>query len=212
MLAKRGDLVVGGEPAEGVRVRAQRFEVSVVEPAGGVVELERRRERDPLGREAGEQRARPGGRRGGLLARDQLLDVLLGDEAALVDLGDVDAVALGERERLLRRLLLGRGGLRRGRLLRGSSRVALELRELLRVLGNARDRLPELDLDALVVELHDRSGAWRRHLHRRLRRLDHAHRLVELDLRPVLDEPLREERELGVRVLARQDDLQHCGG
>ena len=29
-------------------------------------------------------------------------------------------------------------------------------------------------------------------------------------LRAVLDEPLREERELGVRVLARQDDLEHA--
>ena len=76
-------------------------------------------------------------------------------------------------------------------------------------LGDAGDRLAELDLDAVLVELNDRPRARRLDLHGCLRRLDHDHRLSLLDLRPVLDEPLREERELGVRVLARQDDLEH---
>ena len=88
----------------------------------------------------------------------------------------------------------------------------LERGELVRGLGDSRDDVPELDLDALLVELHDGPAPGSLDLDRRLRRLDDADRLAQLDLGPVLDEPLGEERELGVRVLARQDDLEHEGG
>ena len=81
--------------------------------------------------------------------------------------------------------------------------------DLVRALRDERDRLPELDLDPVVEELHERPVARRLDLDGRLRRLDDAHRLPLRDLGLVLDEPLGEQCELRVRVLARQDDLEH---
>ena len=82
--------------------------------------------------------------------------------------------------------------------------------ELVGRLGDVRDRLAQLDLDVVGVELHDRPRAGRLDLDRRLRRLDDADGLPGRHLRAVLDEPLREERVLGVRVLARENDLEHA--
>ena len=81
--------------------------------------------------------------------------------------------------------------------------------DLVGALRDERDRLPELHLEPVVEELDERPVAGRLDLDRRLRRLDDADRLALLDLGLVLDEPLREQCELGVRVLARQDDLEH---
>ena len=108
---------------------------------------------------------------------------------------------------LARRLAIGRGRLRCRLLALG---VRLERGELLGVLGDVRDRLAELDLDAFLEELDDRSGARRFDLDRRLRRLDDADRLALRHFAAVLDEPFGEQRELGVRVLAREDDLEHA--
>ena len=112
---------------------------------------------------------------------------------------------LRELDRLPRRLPVARGGLRRRLLLR----LRVDRRELVGGLGDVRDRLAELDLDVLAVELHDRPGAGRLDLDRRLRRLDDADRLAGGNLGAVLDEPLGEEGVLGVRVLAGEDDLEH---
>ena len=113
---------------------------------------------------------------------------------------------LGELGRLPRRLPVACGRLRR-RLLLG---LRVDRRELVGRLRDVRDRLAELDLDVLAVELHDRPGAGRLDLDRRLRRLDDADGLPGGHLRAILDEPLREERVLGVRVFAREDDLEHA--
>ena len=112
---------------------------------------------------------------------------------------------LGELDGLPRRLAVARCRLRRRLLL--ASRV--DRRELVGRLRHVRDRLAELDLDVLGVELDDRPGARRLDLDGGLRRLDDADGLACRHLGAVLDEPLREERVLRVRVLAREDDLEH---
>ena len=170
----------------------------------GLSELECRRQRHAFRRDACKDRAGCRRRRR-LLPRDQLLDVLLRDEPALVDLGEVDAVELRELDGLARGLAVAGGGLRRR--LRLCPRV--DRCELIGGLGDVRDRLAELDLDLLAVELDDRAVPWRLDLDGRLRRLDDAHRLPGRHLGAVLDEPLSEERVLGVGVLAREDDLEH---
>ena len=91
-----------------------------------------------------------------------------------------------------------------------SSAFASIVGQLVGRLRDVRDRLAELDLDVLAVELHDRARSGRLHLDRRLRRLDDADGLPGGHLRAILDEPLREERVLGVRVLARENDLEHA--
>ncbi len=90
-----------------------------------------------------------------------------------------------------------------------SSAFGVDRRELVGGLRDVRDGLAELDLDLLAVELDDRARAGRLDLDGRLRRLDDADRLAGRHLGAILDEPLREERVLGVRVLAREDDLEH---
>ena len=87
---------------------------------------------------------------------------------------EVDAVQLGELDRLPRRLAVARGRLRRRLLLR----LRVDRRELVGGLRDVGDRLAELDLDVLGVELHDRPRAGRLDLDRRLRRLDDADRLA----------------------------------
>ena len=177
-----------------------------IERAGGLVEIEGLRQRDAVRGNARERRSGRG-RGASLLRDDQLLDVLLRDEAALLDRREVDPVQLGELDRLPRRLPVARRRLRR-RLLLG---LRVDRRELVRGLRDVGDRLAQLDLDVVAVELHDRPRAGRLHLDRRLRRLDDADGLARGDLRAILDEPLREERVLGVRVFARENDLEHAG-
>ena len=183
----------------------ERLEERGIERPDALVEVERRRQRDAVGRDAREHRSLHG-RRCRLLRDDERVDVLLRDEAALLDRREVDAVDVrrarrpsaspsGRPQPVRRRLLLG---------------LRVDRRELVGALGDVRDRLAELDLDVLAVELHDRPGAGRLDLDRRLRRLDDADRLSRRHLRAVLDEPLREERVLRVRVLAREDDLEHA--
>ena len=199
---ERDDLLVGRQRAE--RVVIERLEKRRIDHADGLVELERRRQRDSAGRHSRERR--PGRRRGcGLLRDDQRLDVLLRDEPALLDRGEVDPVELGELGRLPRRLPVACSRFGAG----FSSAFASIVGQLVGRLRDVRDRLAELDLDVLAVELHDRACSGRLHLDRRLRRLDDADGLSCGHLRAILDEPLREERVLGVRVLARENDLQH---
>ena len=99
------------ESAEGVRVGAKRLEKVWVERPCLLVELERRGERDVLGRDTGERRSsfRRGSR---LLAGDELLDVLLGDEAPLLDRREIDSVPLCELGGLAGRLAIRRSRLR----------------------------------------------------------------------------------------------------
>ena len=111
---------------------------------------------------------------------------------------------LRELDCLPRRLAVA-GRLRRGLLLG----LRVDRRELVGGLGDVRDRLAELDLHLLAVQLHDRSCAGRLDLHGRLRRLDDADRLTRRHLGAILDEPLGEEGVLRVRVLAGEDDLEH---
>ena len=113
---------------------------------------------------------------------------------------------LGELGRLPRRLPVARRRFR-GRLLLG---LRVDLRELVGRLRDVRDRLAQLDLDVIAVELHDGSRARGLDLDRRLGGLDDAHWLSGRHLRAILDEPLGEERVLGVRVLARENDLEHA--
>ena len=200
------DLVVGRESAKGIRVGAKRLEKVWVERPCLLVELERRGERDVLGGDTGEWRSsfRRGNR---LLPGDEPLDVLLGDEAALLDRREIDSVPLCELGGLPGRLAIRRSRLRSSLL---ALRVLLEGRQLVGTLGDVGDRLAELDLDALTEELDDGSGARGFDLHGRFRRLDDTNRLSQRNLGPVLDEPLGKQGELRVRVLPRQDDLEHA--
>ena len=111
---ERVDLLVGRQRPE--RVVIERLEKRRIDHADGLVELERRRQRDAARRHS--RQRRPGCRCGcGLLRDDQVLDVLLRDEAALLDRGEVDAVELGELGRLPRRLPVTCSRLRCGLLL-----------------------------------------------------------------------------------------------
>ena len=102
----------GGRRRNEFESERRRSKKRGIECARALVQIERGRQAHVLGREPGERRPAPW-RGSGLLAGDQLLDVLLGDEAALLDRGQVDAVALRELGRLARRLALGGRGLGR---------------------------------------------------------------------------------------------------
>jgi hypothetical protein len=209
VLAIGRDLLVRRECAESVGIGPERREQGLVDCTDRRFEREGRREGDVLDRDACEN--------GidrllcGCLRSDERLDVLRRDEALLVDRVEVDAVTLGQLDRLLRRLALRR----RGGLPLSARRIVApgpRLLELVGALGDQRDRPTELDLGAALIEVHERSGARRFELERRLRRLHDADRVALAHLRPVGGEPLRQERDLGVRVLAREDDLEHALG
>ena len=140
-----------------------------------LVELERRRQRHALGRDAGEQRARGRRRRGGLLRAISSSTSFSVMKPRFSIVGEVDPVAARRARRPsaspCRSPAAGFGA-------GFSSAFASIDGELVGGLGDVRDRLAELDLDVLGVELDDRARAGRLDLDGRLRRLDDAHRLA----------------------------------
>ena len=147
--ASRSALTLSAEE-RAERLVVERLEEGGIEHASG--DVERRRQRDALGRDAGSTGPPPASPR--LLRGDDRLDVLLGDEPALLDRGEVDRVQLASSTAF--RVALRSPAACRGRLL---LRPRVDRRELVGRLGDVRDRLAELDLDLLAVELHDRPGA-----------------------------------------------------
>src|SRR5207344_2079150 len=136
------DLVGRRQTAKRVGIGTQGREEAGVERTCLVAGIERRGQRDAFGRDAREDRLARGGRHG-LRARHEVLDVLLRDEAALLDGREIDAVQLRQLDRLPRRLPVAGGRLRQSPL----PRTGVEGGELLSSLGDERDRLAELDLD-----------------------------------------------------------------
>ena len=155
VLPQDRDLLVGRQEAERIRVRAETLEEAGVECACALIQIERGGQAHVLGRETGERGPASGEavafwRAISSSTSFSVMKPRFSIAARSTPWRSASSAALRVA---LRSVGEGFGAVF---FLLG---VLLERRQLLRVLGDARDRLSELDLDAFLEELDDRPGA-----------------------------------------------------